>query len=299
MSTSAPAQVVYLANEWERLYGSAAISGIVGDAAHAARGGYHISIQDQPSTNYSVIRADDKAPPGTWPKNMASAVDMTLSLADMKKCHARLKAAWQNRSSDIRMKYLNAWNGWDGNGSPGRYDVVTGSVSTASDDHKWHVHLEVRRKYINDRVAMDSILSILKGETLAEFLGDDMATVEEYAKAVWDYKLRNPYNDTDQAAGTILRYVPSRSPHDATQAMVNSVLTTVNSVLTAVSALPGVDVDEAALAAAMSTNPAFVDALATAIAAKIVLPGGSGSIDPAVIKAQVVEALNGTKLLAV
>lgn len=290
MSTSAPAQVVYLANEWERLYASAAISGIIGDAAHAARGGYHISIQDQPSTNYSVIRGDDKAPPGNWPRNMASAVDMTLSLTDMKKCHARLRAAWQNRSNDPRMKYINAWNGWDGNGSPGRYDVVTGNVGTASDDHKWHVHLEIRRRYVNDRAAMDAVLSILRGETVAQFTGDDMPTPEEYAKAVWDYSLRNPYNNTDQSAGTILRYVPSRSPHDTTQAMIQQ-------VLTAVANLTGVDVDENALAAAMVNNAAFVDALATAVAAKIVIPGG-GTVDPAVIKAQVVEALNGTKLLA-
>jgi N-acetyl-anhydromuramyl-L-alanine amidase AmpD len=49
----------------------------------------------------------------------------------------------------------------------------------------------------------------------------DPKTISDIAKAVWDYKLDNPYtakgtpNDV-QAAGTILRYVPSRAPHEET-----------------------------------------------------------------------------------
>lgn len=45
--------------------------------------------------------------------------------------------------------------------------------------------------------------------------------------AVWNYYLRNPYNDTDMTAGTILRYVPSRQGHLDTQAMLNQVLQTL------------------------------------------------------------------------
>jgi hypothetical protein len=52
----------------------------------------------------------------------------------------------------------------------------------------------------------------------------DIATA--VAKAVWDYKLDNPYADKGtpndiQAAGTILRYVPSRSPHQETWAKID------------------------------------------------------------------------------
>jgi hypothetical protein len=43
-------------------------------------------------------------------------------------------------------------------------------------------------------------------------------------KGVWDYQLPNPYINTNQAAGTILRYAPSRAPHEVTQALVNQVL---------------------------------------------------------------------------
>jgi len=291
MSTAAPAQLVYLSNEWEKLYPSAAISGIVGDAAHAARGGYHISIQDQPSDNYSVTRKDDKAPPGDWPRNMASAVDMTLNLTDMKKCHARLKAAWQNRATDERMKYINAWNGWDGNGSPGRYDVVTGTVGTASDDHKWHVHLEVRRRYVNDRKAMDAILSVLKGQTLEEYLGDeDMPSAQDIAKAVWDIDYMpsgDPANPEWQAK-TLISYRLNALP-----AALSALATDVATLKTAVAALSGVDVDEVALGAAIANNPAFVSALASAVVAKLPVDKAASKED---VLAAVKSALASTKL---
>lgn len=165
MATLSTSSLNWLAGQWENVYSSAVLSGIVGDLAHKARGGYHISRQDQSSTNYSVTRKDDKL----GPSDRASAIDMTMSTADIIKCHKRLRGFWQNRSRDIRMKYINAWNGWDGDGDAGRYDVVTGSVSTASSDHKWHIHLEIRRRYVNDMNAMKAILSMLKGESLADY----------------------------------------------------------------------------------------------------------------------------------
>lgn len=165
MATLSTSNLNWLANEWEKLYGSAVLSGIVGDLAHKARGGYHISRQDQGASNYSVIRPDDKL----GPSDRASAIDMTMSTADMIKCHTRLRGFYQNRSTDTRMKYINAWNGWDGKGGAGRYDVVKGTVGTATADHKWHIHLEIRRRYVNDRTAMEAILSMLKGESFAAY----------------------------------------------------------------------------------------------------------------------------------
>lgn len=182
MSTLAPPELTKTADEWEALkdYPSAVCSGIVGDLAHALRGGYHISIMDQPKTNYSVVKVDDKAPPGKWRRDYASAIDMNLNLKDMKLCHARVVAVWRNRTTDSRAKYFNAWNGWDGNGSPGRYNFVTGSVETASDDHKWHGHLEVKRRYANDPNMRRAWISIVAGETDAEFQGDEDMTKSEF-----------------------------------------------------------------------------------------------------------------------
>jgi hypothetical protein len=311
MATNAPAQVVWLANEWEDLYASATISGVIGDSAHAARGGYHISIQDQPSDNYSVKRADDKAPPGDWPRNMASAIDMTLSLADMKKCHGFLRAAFLNRSNDVRMKYINAWNGWNGEGSPGRYDVVTGSIGTATDDHKWHIHLEIRRRYVNVRTAMEAILSILKGETEAQYLGEDDVTkaeflswMTEWAKssngrlaiqdALLDTNVGNKayptrtfqqfINDAwgvrdyeiGDAKGTAAMPVGAGSPlgkqvtaADQTKAVMAQVSDIAKSVQALTKSVGSVDVDEVALAAAITSNAAFVSVLAAAVADRV------------------------------
>jgi hypothetical protein len=162
MSTLSTASLNWLAKEWEKSYKTAVLSGIVGDLAHKARGGYHISREDQGKSNYSVTRPDDK--PGNGPSDRAAAIDMTMGTADIIKCHTRLRESWKNRAKDSRWKYINAWNGWDGQGSAGRYDVVTGNVGTATADHKWHIHLEIRRKYVNDMNAMKAILSLLKGE---------------------------------------------------------------------------------------------------------------------------------------
>lgn len=130
MATLSTVSLNWLAANWAPLYKTAVLSGIVGDLAHAARGGYHISREDQSTSNYSVTRADDK--PGNGPNDRAAAIDMTMSTADIVTCHVRLRTLWRaGRTTDPRWKYVNAWNGWDGNDSAGRYDVVTGNISTA------------------------------------------------------------------------------------------------------------------------------------------------------------------------
>jgi hypothetical protein len=179
MTTRATATLQGVADEWERLFDSAAFSGIVGDTSHALRGGYHISIMDQVDpANYSVVRRDDAAPPGDWPRDCAAAIDMNLGLADMKVCHGRLVAVFRNRATDPRAKYINSHNGWDGNDSAGRYDWVTGNVYTATDDHKWHIHMDWRRRYVNDPQAAKATLSILRGQSVADYLEDDMTLAE-------------------------------------------------------------------------------------------------------------------------
>lgn len=168
---------------WESYYSSAVLSGIVGDPAHQQSGGYHISIEDQSSSNYSVTRPDDKAPPGTWPRNLAAGIDMSMSSTDMKTCSDRLWWAW-NDQTDPRRNYVNGFNGYfnDG-GSAKRYDYVSQSSSNTTDDHKWHVHLEIRRRYVTDWEAATAIKSILSGEDKDQYLrnsGDDMGLSTVY-----------------------------------------------------------------------------------------------------------------------
>lgn len=276
MATLSTTSLNWLANEWEKVYNTAVLSGIVGDLAHKARGGYHISRQDQPSTNYSVIRADDK--PGNGPNDRASAIDMTMSTADIKTCHIRLRTSWKNRANDPRWKYINAWNGWDGVGDAGRYDVVTGNMSTATADHKWHIHLEIRRKYVNDMNAMRAILSLLKGEPATAGTpapvnsgdDDDMALTDDDVKKIWDVD----YLDSGDAANptwqakTLISY--RLNTINTRTAGIAASLTALSAAVAALQAqVGGIDVDEAAIANAIAGNAAYIDALATAIAAKV------------------------------
>jgi hypothetical protein len=185
MTTRATDALTWLSRQWEAVIDSATRrddaatqAGIVGDARHRASGGYHISRQDNPAGNYSTIRADDRA--GCGPSDAAAAVDMTYArTADLAATHERLRVVWRNRATNPAAKYINAWCGWDGQGSAGRYDMVSGKVSTATDDHKWHIHLEIRRRYVEDMDAMRAILAALVGTTKE----DDMS---------WDTEIEIP-----------------------------------------------------------------------------------------------------------
>lgn len=167
MATVATTPMRGLAGDWETKCGlkSAKLSGIVGDARHKARGGYHQSRMDNPAKNYSIVRPDDQG----GPADAAAAIDMTLSDADMRLCTNRLVAAFTN-TNDPRRKYLNAFNGTQDGKVARRWDVYARKVSAASNDHLWHVHVEIRRKYAASPVAMKAILSILKGESVSAYL---------------------------------------------------------------------------------------------------------------------------------
>lgn len=165
MSTVATAAVKGLAADWKKCFTSAQISGIVGDKAHESRGGYHIGRKFQSASNYSVVRPDDKG----GPDDAAAAVDMTMGASDMRSCTSRLVAAFNN-TADPRRKYINAFNGTLNNTSAKRWDVYARTVKSATSDHLWHVHLEIRRKYVNSATAMAAILSILSGESLSSYL---------------------------------------------------------------------------------------------------------------------------------
>lgn len=167
MTTVATAVVKQLAHDWQHNcgYQSAVLSGIVGDRRH--RGGYHRSREDNPRGNYSIIRPDDKW--GNGPDGAAAAIDMNMNEADMRTCTLRLRQLYTN-VLDPRRKYLNAFNGWLGSGDAMRWDIYGRRVEAASSDHKWHMHLELRRRYVNSRTAAKAIFSALKGEPLAMYL---------------------------------------------------------------------------------------------------------------------------------
>lgn len=148
------------------IYASSVISGIIGDKAHELRGGYHIGRQFQPSTNYSVVRKLDRS--GNGPSDAASAFDITMGRADMIKCSKNIEKVFVART-DPRRQYFNAVNVYFGYGDAVRLDFDANTRSYASPDHKWHIHAEVHRKYVEDTRALDAVESVFKGESLEDY----------------------------------------------------------------------------------------------------------------------------------
>jgi hypothetical protein len=166
MATNAPAALEWFANAWEHAIDTAekrndaaTISGIVGDLAHRKSGGYHISRQDQPSTNYSVA---DCPPDSRGAADHASAVDMSMLPRDMVLVYGRLYASWADRN-DPRLDHCRGINGTRDGKTAMRVDCQFHRTESATSDHLWHVHLEVLRQYNNDMTTMNDILSVIVG----------------------------------------------------------------------------------------------------------------------------------------
>lgn len=139
----------------------------------ANKPGYHNKRGNLPSSDYSVreFAADRKGPSG-----MAAAVDITSKKAQrgdysvIDKYSKRLLAAGQ--SNDPR---ANGWREFFGQTDSDRevegWDFAKNESSTSSDtSHNWHMHLSELREFIESRDNKMAMLSILKGETLQQFL---------------------------------------------------------------------------------------------------------------------------------
>ena len=194
-----------VACDWEKLYPSAVCSGILPDPDNERRGGYHVGRGFQSARNYSCVRADDRIGPG----DAAAAIDMTLSRKDMILCTKRLLAVWNN-PNDPRRKFLNAFNGWLGTGPAIRRDMVSGKAGTATGDHKWHVHLELRRRWLGVPAMRTAVVSVLRGDTVAAYLKLVGVKVTESRPAATTATAKGP--TVPAYPGRILRPGPKPDP---------------------------------------------------------------------------------------
>lgn len=136
------------------------------------------------ANDYSIHLADDKVG-GTWLEQYGAAVDWTSLSAQagnyekFKRYGTRVRAAWQ--AKDPRLK------GWrevlcqgDSDPTADGYDFVYWTQRTPDLSHTWHMHFSCLRKYLASLNVYKAMLSILRGETLAQWLagegggGDDM-----------------------------------------------------------------------------------------------------------------------------
>ena len=210
MTTLAPDVLEWLVGEWCEVIGSAQNSGIVNDSGDIGQTSKHWSRQDNPSGSWAVTHAKDKK----GPSNMSAALDVSMSEADMKKVHGRFKTLYNNRATDPRAAYVDCFNGWDGNGSPGRYDLPAGNVSTTDDSHKWHEHVETFYQYTGIDAeswkAARAILSVVKGETPEQWLaaeggGDDLVTTQAEFNAFMDSWVKTRYKAADDSPEATVR----------------------------------------------------------------------------------------------
>ncbi|SDT74419.1 LysM peptidoglycan-binding domain-containing protein [Actinoplanes derwentensis] len=138
----------------------------------ARKRGYHDSrghhLQVGRTNDYSIRMPldlkgpDDEAAAIDWTFPDAQAGDFTT----IKKYSARLLAA--GRANDPR---TYAMREFFGNADLDRdvegWDFVRDETSSSDSSHLWHIHISIRRCYVNNRQAIDAILSILRGEALA------------------------------------------------------------------------------------------------------------------------------------
>lgn len=173
MATLEPPRLRGFAAAWEAAIDSAArrddaatFAGIVGDLAHRREGGYHISREDQPDpNNYSVADCPEDR---EGRSDLASAVDITMDPGDMTLVTGRLYRSWRD-AYDPRLNVCRGINGTLDGQNAIRFDCQFATLESATDDHLWHVHMEFLRKYADDSTAHGGVLSVIVGESVAEW----------------------------------------------------------------------------------------------------------------------------------
>jgi hypothetical protein len=139
--------------------------------AYVRKPGFHSSVEDNLASwpdNYSIREAINRRDPRT----VTRALDITLSDADMRTLTRRLaEAAARN---DPRLAPLREFFGTLDNrtvyGRAHRGPDAPWYAATADSSHLWHLHLSFLTPYADDWVALAGIVSVLIGQSLADYL---------------------------------------------------------------------------------------------------------------------------------
>lgn len=233
--------------------------GVVGDDAHAASGGYHIGNDGlarvgRRDSDYSK-RESPRDRPGT---NAASALDIgdftggghtlrSLSAAIVDACKRG-----DSRTRDVREII------WSPDGvNVKRWDRL-GIRSTGGSDHRWHTHLSFHRDSEGRRDRDDNFLGLLKAiaDRTESALGDTVTPQD--AILFWTHDLVDGPN-AEPAYKMLLRAADG--------------VTSLKADVAAIKARPAVDATQ--VAAALAADTAFVDRLASAVAAQVTLGAGA------------------------
>lgn len=153
---------------------------------YANKPGYHNTRAGNWSGDYSVTDAVDKR----GPSDKAAAYDWTFTDAQAGRYDLIMK--YTNRllrsARDPDDPRLNGWREFYGQADADRqvegWDTRYGYAASSDPSHLWHLHFSETRALVADYDNKRALLSVLRGETVAEWRGDDMPTAEEVAKAV-------------------------------------------------------------------------------------------------------------------
>lgn len=179
--------------EFDAYYPPALLGGI-----YAAKPGYHNYRTALPSTDYSVQLLADKRGSGT----KADGIDLSMPPDGMKLHTRRLDQA--ARARDPRLytpagPVLREFIGTLDGSTVYCYVLVGGRALGVNGDagpdpgrdksHLWHIHLSIIRQFCEDWAALDGVLSVLRGESLAAWRGrtSDMAEFTDKHAAAINY----------------------------------------------------------------------------------------------------------------
>ena len=155
--------------EFQKLEPTCLLGGI-----YASKPGYHNFRDALPRSDYSVQLALDKQGPG----DMAAAIDLTFPDAQSGRYETIIKYADRLLKSgldlnDPRGNYLREFYGQaDADTQVEGWDFQYLVRVTSDSSHLWHLHLSFMRAYLNNAAAYRAVLSILRGETVAQWRGE-------------------------------------------------------------------------------------------------------------------------------
>jgi len=142
---------------------------------YANKRGYHNKRENLPMPGYTFdYSIDEFSIDKQGPADEASAIDWTFpdaqsgNYSTISKYSKRLYAV--RGGNDSRTVYMREFFGQiDSDSTVEGWDYGKNKASSSDSSHLWHIHISIFRKYINSTGAMKAILSILKGETEAEW----------------------------------------------------------------------------------------------------------------------------------
>lgn len=161
---NAPSTLNWLARQWEAAVAGAIFSGIVGDSQHGY--GYHRSYNEVARRgDYSCKLAGDRL---NIDPNAACAIDMSHTPAVQREITRRFYNSWKD-ANDLRLNHVREVIGTLDGRNVIYMDTQSGTQGSADNSHLWHVHVGGLRSNMMTQHAMNAILSIVRGESWAQY----------------------------------------------------------------------------------------------------------------------------------